>query len=68
MLLKTLVENTGVTITREQLFRRCWGEDFMGETRTLDMHLSSVRDKIKAAGGSDCIVTVRGVGYRYEIK
>lgn len=68
MLLKTLVENAGVTITREQLFRRCWGEDFMGETRTLDMHLSSVRDKIKAAGGSDCIVTVRGVGYRYEIK
>lgn len=68
MLLKTLVENAGVTITREQLFRRCWGEDFMGETRTLDMHLSSVRDKIKEAGGSDCIVTVRGVGYRYEIK
>lgn len=68
MLLKTLVENAGVTITREQLFRRCWGEDFMGETRTLDMHLSSVRDKIKEAGGSDYIVTVRGVGYRYEIK
>ena len=40
----------------------------MGETRTLDMHIASLRDKIKKAGGADCIVTVRGVGYRYENK
>ena len=45
-----------------------WKEDFMGETRTLDMHIASLRDKIKKAGGADCIVTVRGVGYRYENK
>ncbi len=67
-LMKTLIGNAGVTVPRETLFREGWKEDFMGETRTLDMHIASLRDKIKKAGGADCIVTVRGVGYRYENK
>ena len=66
-LLKLLVGKSGITVEREELFREVWGEDFMGESRTLDMHIATLRDKIKAAGGSDqCIVTVRGIGYRFE--
>lgn len=67
-LLKCLIGKSGVTITREELFREIWGEDYMGETRTLDMHIASLRDKIKQTGGKDCIVTVRGIGYRFDSK
>ena len=67
-LLKILIGKAGVTVEREELFRDVWGEDYMGETRTLDMHIAAIRDKIKQAGGKDCIVTVRGVGYRFENK
>ncbi|MBQ7227117.1 MAG: response regulator transcription factor [Clostridia bacterium] len=66
-LLKILIGKAGMTVEREELFREVWGENFMGETRTLDMHVASVREKIKSAGGSDsCIITVRGIGYRFE--
>ena len=67
-LLKLLIGKAGVTIEREDLFKEVWGEDFMGESRTLDMHIASLREKIKQAGGKDGIVTVRGVGYRFENK
>lgn len=67
-LLKTLIGRAGTTVARDELFREVWGEDYMGETRTLDMHVASLRDKIKQAGGKDCIVTVRGIGYRFEDK
>lgn len=65
-LLRLFIGSKGVTISREELFRAVWGEDFFGETRTLDMHVASLREKIKEAGGGECIVTVRGVGYRFE--
>ena len=67
-LLKLLIGKAGVTIEREDLFKEVWGEDFMGESRTLDMHIAALREKIKQAGGKDGIVTVRGVGYRFENK
>ena len=67
-LLKLLISNAGVTVPREELFAEVWGDDYMGETRTLDMHVAAIRDKIKQTGGNDCIVTVRGVGYRFENK
>ncbi len=67
-LLKILIGKAGVTVEREELFREVWGDDFMGETRTLDMHIAALREKIKQAGGKDCIVTVRGIGYRFENK
>ncbi len=66
-LLKILIGKSGMTVDRETLFCQVWGEEFMGETRTLDMHIASLRDKIKSAGGSaESIVTVRGIGYRFE--
>ena len=64
-LLKLLISKAGVTVEREELFREVWGDGFMGETRTLDMHVAQLRDKIKANGGGDVIVTVRGIGYRF---
>ena len=64
-LLKMLIARAGVTIEREELFREVWGETFMGETRTLDIHISQLRDKITECGGGDVIVTVRGIGYRF---
>ena len=65
-LLKLLVGKAGITVTREELFRDVWGEDYMGDTRTLDIHIAQIRDKIKENGGGDAIVTVRGIGYRFE--
>ena len=65
-LFRILMGKTGVTVTREELFREVWGEEFFGETRTLDMHIAAVREKIKTVGGGDPIVTVRGVGYRFQ--
>ena len=65
-LFRTLASKAGVTLTRESLLSDVWGMDNEGETRTLDMHVASLRDKIHKAGGGDCIVTVRGVGYRFE--
>ena len=61
------VSYAGVTLSREKLLNEIWGVDYEGETRTLDMHIASVRDKIHKAGGGDCIVTVRGVGYRLDL-
>ena len=67
-LLSLLLGKAGMTVERETLFRSVWGEDYVGETRTLDMHIATLREKIKEAGGSDVIVTVRGIGYRFESK
>ena len=66
-LLKLLITNSGVTLEREYLFREVWGESYMGETRTLDLHISQLRDKITECGGGDVIITVRGIGYRFEM-
>ena len=67
--LKLLIGKAGVTVEREALFREVWGEGFMGETRTLDMHIAQLREKIEECGGrEDVIVTVRGIGYRFDVK
>lgn len=66
-LFRMLASFAGVTLSREKLLNEIWGVDYEGETRTLDMHIASVRDKIHKAGGGDCIVTVRGVGYRLNL-
>ncbi len=65
-LLRMLIGRAGITVSREELFREVWGEDFMGESRTLDMHMATLREKIAAENAPDCIITVRGIGYRFE--
>ncbi len=67
-LMDMLVGKAGTTVERDTLFREVWGEEYVGETRTLDMHIASLREKIKEAGGGDPIVTVRGIGYRFADK
>jgi two-component system alkaline phosphatase synthesis response regulator PhoP len=62
-LLKTLAENRGRVLSREQLLENVWGGDYFGETRVVDVHLGHVRQKL---GRDDLIVTVRGVGYRFD--
>ena len=63
-LLRTFMEKPGHVFTREQLMSSIWGSDFIGETRTVDVHIGTLRTKLGASG--DEIVTVRGVGYRME--
>jgi len=62
-LLKTLAENRGRVLTREQLLEKVWGGEYFGEMRVVDVHLGHVRQKL---GHDDLIATVRGVGYRFE--
>lgn len=62
-LLKTLAENRGRVLTREQLLEKVWGGSYYGEMRVVDVHLGHVRKKL---GRNDLITTVRGVGYRFE--
>ena len=61
-LLITLLRDRGEVFSREQLLRRIWGYDFTGESRTVDVHIRTLRSKLGDCG--DVIETVRGVGYR----
>lgn len=61
-LLKRLMENPEVAWSRDQLLEEIWGYDFRGETRTIDVHVRTLRQKLGSAG--DLVETVRGVGYR----
>lgn len=63
-LLKIFMENPGLVFTRNQLLESVWGIDFMGETRTVDVHIGTLRTKLGGCGNQ--IKTVRGVGYRME--
>ena len=61
-LLRYLMENKGIVLSRDQLLSRIWGYDFDGETRTVDVHVRTLRQKLGTSGSY--IETVRGVGYR----
>ena len=61
-LLEKMMLNKGIVLTRDQLLTEIWGYDFDGETRTVDVHVRTLRQKLGEKG--DLIQTVRGVGYR----
>ena len=63
-LLKLLLSNPGIAFTRDQLFAEVWGTDYIGESRTVDMHIRTLRQKLGQYGAM--IQTIRGVGYRLE--
>ncbi len=63
-LLHLFLKNQGLVLTRDQLLEKVWGQDFIGETRTVDVHIGTLRTKLGDAG--NYIETVRGVGYRME--
>ena len=62
-LLTYLLENKARVVTREELLNHIWGYDYDGETRTLDMHIRTLRQKLGAEAGA-MVKTIRGVGYR----
>ncbi len=61
-MLKYMLENVGIVLGRDKLLEEIWGYDYEGETRTVDVHIRTLRQKLGEAGG--LIETVRGVGYR----
>ena len=64
-LLKLFLSAPGIVFTREHLLEQIWGTDFLGESRTVDVHIGTLRTKLGICG--DYIRTVRGVGYRLEV-
>ena len=67
-LLQLLMENPGRVLTREVLIDRVWGNDYVGDTKTLDVHIKRLRSLIeKDPKAPELVTTVRGVGYRLEL-
>jgi two-component system, OmpR family, response regulator RegX3 len=65
-LLRLLVENAGRVLTRDLLIDRVWGTDYIGDTKTLDVHIKRLRSRIEADPSAPVLITtVRGVGYRF---
>ena len=63
-LLKLLMINAGIVTSREVILEKIWGTDFEGESRTIDMHIKTLRQKLKEEGSK--IRTIRNVGYILE--
>ena len=57
-----VLKNKGIVLTRDQILNAVWGYSFDGESRTVDVHIRTLRQKLGSAG--DCIETVRGIGYK----
>jgi two-component system response regulator RegX3 len=67
-LLQLLLENAGRVLTRDVLIDRVWGSDYVGDTKTLDVHIKRLRSVIEGeVGESSPITTIRGVGYRLDL-
>ena len=68
-LLELLVRNAGRVLTRGQIIDRVWGSDYVGDTKTLDVHVKRLRAKIEEdPRNPKLILTVRGLGYKYEVE
>ena len=66
-LLEYLLRNSGRVLTRGQLIDRVWGPDYVGDTKTLDVHVMRLRSKVEEDPGKPVhLVTVRGLGYKFE--
>jgi two-component system, OmpR family, response regulator RegX3 len=67
-LLALLLENAGRVLTRDVLIDRVWGSDYVGDTKTLDVHVKRLRSKVEAdPADPQSIVTIRGLGYKFEV-
>jgi two-component system response regulator RegX3 len=66
-LLEMLLRNAGRVMTRGQLIDRIWGADYVGDTKTLDVHVKRLRAKLETdPGNPEHLLTVRGLGYKFE--
>lgn len=66
-LLAHLAKSPGVVFTREQLLEQVWGYDFIGDIRTVDVHIKKIRQKLNQGTQREWIQTVWGVGYKFEV-
>ncbi len=67
-LLDLLLGNAGLVLSRDTLIDRVWGEDYVGDTKTLDVHIKRLRSKVEPEPAKPTrIVTIRGLGYKYEV-
>ncbi|MEM7327013.1 MAG: response regulator transcription factor [Actinomycetota bacterium] len=67
-LLSYLMSNAGRVVTREMLIDRVWGADYVGDTKTLDVHIKRLRSKVEPDPSNPArIVTIRGLGYKYQL-
>jgi len=67
-LLEYLIRNAGRVLTRGQLIDRVWGSDYVGDTKTLDVHVKRLRSKIEPDPADPrYLITVRGLGYKLEV-
>ena len=64
LLLKLLMENKGKVLNRNFILDHIWGRNYIGDNRTVDVHIRWIRKKIES--GTERIITIRGVGYRFE--
>ena len=68
-LLSLLLDNAGRVLTRDTLIDRVWGHDYVGDTKTLDVHIKRLRTKVEDDPARPSrIVTIRGLGYKYEVR
>lgn len=66
-LLEYLLRNSGRVLTRSQLIDRVWGADYVGDTKTLDVHVKRLRSKVEPDPSQPRhLITVRGLGYKFE--
>ena len=65
-LLHYLMLNKGIVLSRDKILQEIWGYDYEGETRTVDMHIKTIRQKLEAAGCTNYIATVRSAGYKLD--
>lgn len=66
-LLSLMMTNTGKAYTRHEILDRVWGQDYIGDTRTVDVHIRWLREKIEPdPGNPQRLITIRGVGYRFQ--
>jgi two-component system, OmpR family, alkaline phosphatase synthesis response regulator PhoP len=65
-ILKMLIKNKKNVLTKETIFNYVWDTNYMGETRTLDMHVKALRQKLTSNQASISIITIRGIGYQIE--
>jgi two-component system response regulator RegX3 len=66
-LLEILLRNAGRVLTRVQLIDRVWGSDYVGDTKTLDVHVKRLRSKIEKDPANPVhLITLRGLGYKFE--
>lgn len=65
-LLKYLVDNKGIALSRDKILNNVWNYDYYGDSRTIDSHIKKIRHKLRKKG--KYIQTIRGIGYKFEVK